>query len=172
MSDSIQSRIVLPSSGNRPAEAERAPAGAWTLLGIAGWGFVLIGLMDVGFVWYPTAFGNGGWELGSVTAALNGLPLPALGLALILAGAVARGAGTTARIVQVLSACLVIVVVVMGVVYARRVPEALAATSDALGSAGLRKAIVRSVAQIAIYGGFLVLVIRRAGTLLKTGDRG
>ena len=50
MSDSIQPRTVLPSSGNRPAEAERASAGAWTLLGIAGWGFVLIGLMDVGFV--------------------------------------------------------------------------------------------------------------------------
>ncbi len=83
MSDSIQSRLVLPGSGTRPAGAVRAPAGAWTLLAIAGWGFFLIGLMDVAFVWYPTAFGNGGWEFGSVTAALNGLPLPALGLALI-----------------------------------------------------------------------------------------
>lgn len=172
MSDSIQSRIMLPSSGKRPAEAQRAPVGAWTLLGIAGWGFLLIGLMDVAFVWYPTAFGNEGWEFGSVTASLNGLPLPALGLALILAGAVARGAGTTARLVQVLSACLVVAVVVLGAVYARRVPEALAATTDALGSAGLRKAIVRSVAQMAIYGGFLVMVIFRAGTLVKSGDPG
>ncbi len=172
MTDSNQSRIVLPRPGDRPAGPAKAPVGAWTLLAVAGWGFLLIGLMDIGFVWYPTAFGNGGWEFGSVTAALNGLPLPVLGLALILAGAVARGADTMARVVQGVSALLVIGIVVMAVVYVRRAPEALAATSDALSAAGLRKAIVRTVAQIVIYGGFLGLVIRRAGTWVRPGDRG
>ncbi len=149
-----------------------APVGAWTLLATAGWGFLLIGAMDVGLVWYPEAFGNGGWEFGSVTAALNGLPLPVMGLVLVLAGAVARGQRTTARVVQLLSGLLLALVAIMAVLYVLRVSEALAAVSDPLGLSGLRKAILRSASQMVVYSAVLVLIVRRAGGLVKAGDLG
>ena len=172
MNDSTPPRVVLPDATKRSGgeSVKAAPAGAWTLLAIAGWGFLLIGSMDVGLVWYPTAFGNGGWEFGSVTAALNGLPLPVMGLALVLAGAVARGRRVSARMVQLLSGLLLVAVAIMDVLYGTRVSEALAAVSDPLGVWGLRKAVVRSVAQMLIYSGVLVFIVRRASGLLKAGD--
>ena len=173
MNESTAPRVVLPDASKRSGGevVKAAPAGAWTLLAIAGWGFLLIGSMDVGLVWYPTAFGNGGWEFGSVTAALNGLPLPVMGLALVLAGAVAAGRPATARIVQLLSGLLLMAVAIMAVLYGLRVSEARAAVSAPLDVAGLQKAIVRSAAQLVIYTGVLVFLVRRATGLLKVGDR-
>ena len=62
-----------------------APTGAWQLLATVAWAFLIVGGLDVGLVWYPAAFGNAGWEFGSVTAMLNGFPLPVMGSALLLA---------------------------------------------------------------------------------------
>jgi len=83
-------QVVVPAGSAERAVAKEAPVGSWQLLATAGWAFLVVGGMDVGLVWYPAAFGNAGWEFGSITTSLNGLPLPLMGLALVLASATAR----------------------------------------------------------------------------------
>jgi hypothetical protein len=83
--------------------------GAWQVLATVGWVFIVVGGLDVGLVWFPPAFGNQGWEFGSITAALNGLPLPVMGTALVLASGVARGHGVSARTAMVIAGLLAVV---------------------------------------------------------------
>jgi hypothetical protein len=124
----------------------------------------------VGLVWYPTAFGNSGWEFGSITTSLNGLPLPVMGTSLILASAIARAHRPAAFAALVVSGMFLLCVLGMAIFYALDLPIAIRAVNDKLAQDGLRKAIARSVAQISIYGTVFVLVIWRARRLLRTGD--
>ena len=148
-----------------------APLGAWTLLGLVGWVFLVVGGMDVGLVWYPAAFGNPAWEFGSVTAALNGLPLPLMGLALILAAASARGKATVVKVAIGTAALALVGVLGAGVLYGLTAPIAVRSVSEPLASSGLGKAILRSVVQLVAYPVALVVLMVQGRRLLRRGDR-
>jgi hypothetical protein len=152
------------------SRARPAPVGAWLVLAVVGWVFLVVGGMDVGLVWYPTAFGSVGWEFGSITASLNGLPLPVMGIALMLASAVARADQLSARLAMVFASVLAILVVVGGLLYALGVPLALRSVTDPLGLMGLKKAIFRSLVQLVAYPAVLGWAVVRARRLLRTGD--
>ena len=122
--------------------------------------------MDVGLVWYPAAFGNAGWEFGSVTAALNGLPLPLMGLALILSGSLAMGRPWQARVVVLLA----LVTLAAGVLYGLTVPLALKSVADPIALSGLRKAILRSVVQLLVYPPIVLYLVWRAWRTMREGD--
>ena len=144
--------------------------GAWKLLAVVGWSFLIVGGMDVGLVWYPMAFGNEGWEFGSVTTSLNGLPLPVMGTALILASGIARGDKVSARIAQVVALLFVLAVAAMVVLYALTVPLALRSIVDPIALTGLKKAIVRSAFQVVVYPAVLLFVVWRANRMIRHGD--
>ena len=131
----------------------------------------MVGGLDVGLVWYPPAFGNPGWEFGSITAALNGLPLPLMGLALILASSIALGRGLMARVVVALSIVLVILILGAAVLYALTVPLALKSVTDPIALSGLHKAVVRSALQLLVYPPILLYVGWRAFRAMREGDR-
>ncbi len=164
-------RVMVPEMVRSAAGPYSAPLGAWTLLGLVGWVFLLVGGMDVGLVWYPAAFGNPAWEFGSVTAALNGLPLPLMGLALILAGASARGNAAAVKVAIGAAALALIAVLGAGVLYGLTAPIAVRSVSEPLASSGLGKAILRSAVQLVAYPVALVLLILQGRRLLRLGDR-
>ena len=127
------------------------PDYAWTLLGYIGIAFVIIGSLDIGLAWFPFALGSAEWEFGTIGASLNGLPLPGLGLMLILAGGVARESTIQIRIAAIASAALVVLLVVLGFLYVTVIPVALAEVQNAVVRAGLMKSIVKALALLVIY---------------------
>lgn len=167
-----QQRFIPPDETLLPAlPLERpAPAGAWQLLALAGWAFLIVGGLDVSLVWYPAALGDAAWEFGSITASLNGFPLPIIGTCLILASAVARGKSRLALAPFVAAGLFLLAAVGMGLLYALDVTIALKSVNEPLARAGLQKAILRSLVQLVVYPLTLLIVMVRARKLLKTGD--
>lgn len=163
------SPVVVPVTGPRPGSTRTEPATAWTLLGTVGWVFLIVGALDVGLVWYPPAFGNPGWEFGSVTAALNGMPLPVLGTALLLGSAMARGHRTAALVGVVAGLAFAVAVLLAAVLYGLTVPVAFTAVTDPLALQGLKKAVVRSVVQLVAYPAILVYLAARGARFIRSG---
>lgn len=136
--------VSVETAALRPAS--RASIDAWRLLGWIGISFTILGLLDIGLGWYPTAFGNPEWEFGTISGSLNALAIPMLGLYLVLASAIARSDRRTARIVAVAMGVLMLVILGLGLVYVTVLPLAIKAVSgNALVSLGIKKAIIKAV---------------------------
>jgi hypothetical protein len=125
------------------AEVDEIP---WRILLVAGWVLLAVGGIDNLLLFVPSRFGDLAWEFGTASALFNGLPVPALGVALIAAGSIAleRPAG-------VMTACLwsgIMTLVLLGatVFYLLNVPVALKATTEA----GPRLALTNSMAKACV----------------------
>ena len=129
-----------------------------------------MGWLDVGLFWFPLGVGALGWEFGVISASLNGLPVPVLGMALLLAGAVGAGHRRLARFAQVAAVGGVVVVGLMAVLYGLSVVVVIGMTSDPTGMSSIKKAIVRSIFQIAVYPMVLGVLVFRANQFIKRGD--
>ncbi len=80
---------ILVGAGEPPGPDLRpSPDIAWRLLGTTGAAFAVVSLTDLALVWVPPHFGDGAWVLDTVGAVFAGMPLLALGLALMLVSAV------------------------------------------------------------------------------------
>ena len=146
-------KIVLTGTHDRAARATRmvVPELGWELLGWVGFAFVLIGGVDMLLAWYPAAFGSPEWEFGTVASTLNGLPLPTLGLMLIMASGVAQGRVWMARGASVTMIGLVVILVAIGILFITVVPLALQAVSNPLARTGILKAIAKSSVLLVLY---------------------
>ncbi len=79
--------LTGPEAGKESASGrvrKVGPSEAWTALGVIGLAFLLVGGSDFALTWYPFDFGNREWEFGTVTQSFNGLPVPILGVGLML----------------------------------------------------------------------------------------
>ncbi len=128
-----------------------SPETGWSLLGVLGSVFALVAGADILLAWFPTNFGNAEWEFGTVTASLESFPLLAVGLALLLGSSVARGAGRVVQMVSGLFLVLAVAIAAAGVMYALRVPVALETVTDPVPRSGLKRAILKTVAQAVLY---------------------
>lgn len=123
----------------------------WRVLAGIGLVFFVVGGLDIALAWYPLGFGAPAWEFGTVSLSLNGLPLPALGLAMVMASAVALGHRWQARICAILLVLMAVLILMGAIVWATNVPLALTSTQDALGKLGVQRSIVKTVAQVLCY---------------------
>jgi hypothetical protein len=128
-----------------------APETGWRLLGGMGLVFAVVALADLALAWYPANFGNAEWEFGTVTAVLGGLPLLAMGVALLFGAAVARGQEGKLRVVSIVLALFAVLILAMLGLYVRRIPAALAGVTQPEIGEGLREAIVKTVLQGLLY---------------------
>jgi hypothetical protein len=144
-------QVLLPKDEKERAPLEQAPDFGWYLLGWIGVVFTLVGGLDLLLTWYPTAFGNPEWEFGTVSAALDGLPVLTLGLALVFGAAVAQGTRWLVTSVAIVFVVLAIVIVLAAVLYATNVPLALQSVQDPLVKTGLKKAMVKTAGQAVLY---------------------
>lgn len=127
------------------------PDYAWSLLGYIGTAFILIGAIDIVLAWFPFVLGSAEWEFGTIGATLNGLPLPGLGLMLLLASGVALGRELRVRAVAVICVVLVLALVGLAFLYVTVIPVALSEVTNPVVRAGLMKSIVKAVALLVIY---------------------
>jgi hypothetical protein len=134
-------------SSARPLDPEYA----WTLLGYIGIAFVLVGAIDIVLAWFPFVLGSAEWEFGTIGATLNGLPLPGLGLMLLLAGGVGRDSKGQVRVAAMFCAILVVALLVLGFLYVTVIPVALSEVTNPVVRAGLMKSIVKALSLLVIY---------------------
>ncbi len=144
------SRILIKTDQKNRAPLDPSPESGWYLLGGIGLVFAVVSLADLILAWYPLHFGDPGWEFGTATAVLGGMPLFAVGLALWFASAVARGRSRTVRALSI--GFLVVALVLIGVVtlYATNIQTGLATVAPE-NKQGLQKAIIQTLAQGILY---------------------
>lgn len=139
------------TEGRKRSWRPPAPDFGWKLLGWVGGVLLLIGLIDIGLAFYPPMFGNPNWEFGTVSSSLNSLPVPMLGLALLLGAAVARGWVLGTRVWAIVGIVLAVCILAAAVIWALNLPLAFRSVQDPVARLGLKKSVAKSVAQIILY---------------------
>lgn len=138
-------------SGRRRSWLPPAPDFGWQLLGMLGVVFFLSGLLDLGMAGYPFMFGNPDWEFGTIASMLNALPVPMLGLTLLLASAVARGWALGIKLWSIVAIVAAVVILALIVIWALNLPLAFRTVQDPLPRLGLKKSVAKTLAQAVLY---------------------
>lgn len=159
-------RLLIP-----PPLAGRVPSTAdwsWSLLVWVGAAFLLLGAVDLGLVWFPPDFGHPEWEFGTVTAVFDGLPVPVLGLAMVMAGAAARERRGIVGLAVAITAVFFIIVLGSLFLYATTIPMALGSTEDPNVRLGLTRAVIKTSSQGLVYLTlFLLMSVKGSRRLLR-----
>jgi hypothetical protein len=134
-----------------------APGMAWLFLGLTGVVFFLIGSANQLLAVFPMRFGNAEWEFGTASAYLDAMPLPTLGVTLFVAAGMALGKRWMLRTSAVVLVLMSMMVLALLLVFALDVPLALRAVTEPAIRFGLKKAIVKGIAQGLGYPVILVL---------------
>ncbi len=138
------------------------------LLAPVGVAFLLVGGADIALTWYPLRIGAVDWELGTIMQTLNGLPVFALGLALLSARAAAGARRWPAVSVSIAMILVAIAIVAMAGLLALSVPVALNAVQDPAVLQGLKKAVLKAAVQVVAYPTMFVWLAVR--TLRRAAD--
>jgi hypothetical protein len=137
----------------RPARDEETSAG-WRAIGAIGLTLLAAGLVDLALAWSPMRFGSPEWEFGTISATLNNLPVPTMGLALLAAHGAAIDRKGQLLAVGLWAAAMAGMLVVAAAFYALDVPLALRAVQEPVARGSLKTGIVKGVASIVVYLGF------------------
>ena len=121
-----------------------APARAWRWVGWFGLLLTVQASGDLALTFYPLQLGSREWEFGTIAAALSGLPLWAVGIAAMLASALALRKRPLVLALGLLLALSALVLAGLLVVFLLDVPLALAA-SQGVAALGVKKAIARTI---------------------------
>ncbi len=139
------------TEGRKRSWRPPAPDFGWKLLGWVGGVLLIVGLIDLGLAMYPPMFGNPNWEFGTVSAQLNSLPVPMLGLALLLGAAVARGWILGTRVWAIVGIVMAVLILAAAVIWALNLPLAFRSVQEPAARLGLKKSVAKSVAQAILY---------------------
>ena len=123
----------------------------YALLVSAGAALVLVGMVELGLLWYPAGFGYAAWEFGTLSQTFDAIPTTGLGLALLAYAFVRRpnAQRSLVRTTSMLFAALALALLLAGLLFARAVPSVFAeAPAQALEA--LRRSIIRTGATIAV----------------------
>lgn len=78
--------MVLTDDRQRGRRLPGGPARAYKAMGWIGLGFLVVGCLDFGLVWVSPQFGSLEWRFAAAAQGLGTLPVPTLGLALMMVG--------------------------------------------------------------------------------------
>lgn len=146
-------KVLAGKGGDRKRLEDRSPSPgqAWLIVGGLGLALGFVGSLDLVLLFFPPRFGNAEWEFASISAGLNGLPVLALGLGLVVAAGVARGNRSVVRVGAVVFGVLGVVIIGLAAVYLLTVPIALGSTSDPVTLLTIKKSIAKTVGQVLVY---------------------
>jgi len=152
----------LPILINEPAARPKKPVQdfllGWRLLGVLGWLFTAVGLLNTVLLWVPLHFGSPEYEFGSVAASLDGLPVTMMGLTIALAASRARGDNRGGLVATVLLVTVAVLVVAAGVLYWLNVPLALKQVTEPVIRLGIKKSMVKVTTQAVLYPAAMVFL--------------
>lgn len=111
--------LVAPSPGARASTA--APRIDLHALHrpalLAGWGLVLVSLVNQALLWWSPQFGTPQWEFATISQTFDRMPLLVLSLLLVALGTLLTGSVPASRAVAALLGALALLVVGMAVLY-------------------------------------------------------
>ena len=156
------SPIPLPAH-NRVVKVHAPPSSgvataAWSVLRWAGVLFVVVAGMDLALAWYPFLLGQPEWEFGTITSTLAGMPVLIIGLTLVFAASIAERRPRWTRFIAALFVVLALLLLGLTAIYLTNVPIALQSVADPLVRLGLKKAMVKSIAEGVMYPLFLTFI--------------
>lgn len=158
-------RVILrgePSGPGIQQEGKQGAAPASALVPpLVAFGLVLVGVgvVDLGFAWWPLRFGVGEWEFGTASRTFNSLALGTTGLVFLVVGASARRSRGWLRVLTVISVLGFLFVVGTFGLFALNAPVALRAV-PAQGHSTLVRSIVRTTAFAVLYMVFFAWLSR------------
>jgi hypothetical protein len=141
---------ISSTSPSRSA-GRHSPLVAWDLLGLVGFALFVVGGTDFLLSWFPARFGNPEWEFGTITASLNGVPVPLMGLTLLLVAVLESESAAWARILSVLMLVWAVALVGLAVIYGLTIPLAAKGFEVPNIGLGLKRAIGKSLVQLVVY---------------------
>ena len=159
--------MTIAPGGSGPGRVDEADAlsAGWRVVGAIGFVLLVVGVLDLALAWFPLRFGTPEWEFGTISATLNNMPVPAMGLALLLAYAAAERNVGVLLTVAVWGAVMTVFLSVAAVFYGLDVPLALRAVQNPVALRGLKTGMIKAVISLIGYGGFhvwaTVFAIRR-----------
>lgn len=137
---------------------------AWMVLMVLGTALAIVGLTDVALLWFPARWASVDWEFGTVSAAIDGMPLATIGLGLAGTGAIARGRRSSLTVLAVVIGLMLLALVGLTLIFALDVPVVLRAVDPQLRQT-VRKAMVKTgsmaLVYVALYLTLGVWVVRR-----------
>jgi hypothetical protein len=136
---------------SRSAISPDASLRGWHALLVTGVVLLIVGGTDLALLLFPLKFGDLEWEFGTMSALYNGLPVPSMGAALILAGGLATE--RAGAVVAVLLWCVIMTVVLLGgsVLYLLNIPLALRSVAPEVERAPLYSAVAKACVAAAAY---------------------
>lgn len=138
------------SSGVRVAAepVERTGWRAAALLGLmlAGAGLV-VSVMEL----LPASLMDPNWEIGAISAFLDSLPLPAIGLGLLVGAGVALGRRVQVWVAGVTFVVLALLIIIGAMLYATDIPLAFQVVSGPEFLSALKKAMAKTAVQVVVY---------------------
>lgn len=141
---------------------------AWDLLGLLGFALFVVGGTDFLLSWFPARFGNPEWEFGTITAALNSMPAPLMGLTLLLVAALEGESAVWARVLSVVMLMWAVALVGLAVIYGLTIPLAARGFEVPNIGLGLKRAIGKSLVQLLVYPIIMVWMAIRGLRLART----
>lgn len=139
----MTTRVVLGDERTSRPRAKGSASAAWRSLGWFGMALAAIGLGQMAIYFVPPAFGSPEWEFGTLAQVLGSLPLPTMGLAAMVAAAVALGARRSLVALAVLLAMLGVAALIGLALFWSVVPMAVRGAPDVAAGA-VRQTVARS----------------------------
>ena len=158
--------VTGPPDEERAARSSewRGAGYEWGVLGGLGLAFALMSLVDIALTFIPFNPGAADWEFGTATAVMNNLPLAVVGLGLVAVAGIGRRSAGQIRAARFVSGLLAVLVLLLALMFARNLGEALGSVTDPLLKEGLKESVVRTSVQLITYFAALVwIVIRTRG---------
>jgi hypothetical protein len=115
-----------------------------------GAALAIVGLTDVGLLWFPARWASVDWEFGTISGVVDGLPLATIGIGLVTAAAIAGLRRKLVLAMGVVEVVIAVLLILMLVVYVLDVPVALRAVDVQLRPT-LKKAILKTGSMAIVY---------------------
>ena len=151
----------------RTVDADERLDGAWRLVQAIGFALLVMGAVDILLAWAPWNFGNADWEFGTASATLNSMPVPAMGVALLAAGSIARRSVLLTALAASWSVIVVLGLCAVGLLYLLDVPLAMRAAASVSAQTDMRIAIAKALMAFGAYTSVHAYVILSCARVLR-----
>jgi hypothetical protein len=137
------------------AEPERDSVDAFTLIGLTGILFAVLGGTDLATQLFPLGLGSPEWEFGTYSSMMDSIPLFAMGLGFLGVYAIARANRALSISVGILFILVALFILAFAFIYATNLPQVLRvrprSPAQIALQTGVKKAVVKGTLQSAIY---------------------
>lgn len=137
------------------SESESYSVDSFTLLGLTGILFAVLGATDLVTQLFPLGLGSPDWEFGTYSSIMDSIPLFTMGMGFLGAYAVARAHRSLSLVIGIILIVLAVLLLAFAFLYATNLPQALRARPRSPGETvirlGMKKAVVKGALQTAIY---------------------